>query len=130
MNKRNILALAEHMRSLPGDRFDQTRAVHDDGSPSCLLAHMMNLFGDGGNPNDPMVAKDAAVRILGTEKGQADFLYAGSPLGVLAHGPTPPEAAFMLTRLATVEDAGVRWPRDPRSAQTLARTATGTDIET
>ena len=108
MNKRNILKLAACMRSLPADQYDQTRVTH------CLLKHMLDLFGVEADADDPIAAKRAAVELLGVEKGQADFLYMGRPLGSPVRGPTPPEAALMLTRLAIVENGGIRWPRDPR----------------
>ena len=97
------------MRSLPGDKYDQTRTLHADGSPSCLLAHMIDLFGVEADPNDPIAAKKAAVELLGVEKGQADFLYVAYPLGRRAGEPSPFDAYMVLARLAPIEDKGVAW---------------------
>ena len=103
MNRRNILKLAAHMRSIPADKYDQTKANR------CLLAHMIGLFGVEADPNDPIAAKQAAVELLGVEKGQADFLYADYPLGRRAGEPSPYDAYMVLKRLALIEDKGVAW---------------------
>lgn len=108
MNRNNILKLAEYMRSLPADEYDQTMTLHADGSPSCLLAHMLRLFGDARNPRDPIAAKEAAVELLGVDEGQADFLYVAFPLGKRAGKPSPRDACRMLKRLALL-DKGVEW---------------------
>ena len=44
MNRTNILAFANHMESLDPALYDQTRDVHDDGNPSCLLSHLLQFF--------------------------------------------------------------------------------------
>ena len=104
MNRHNILKLAAaYMRSLPGDKYDQTRATH------CLLKHMLDLFGVEADAADPIAAKKAAVELLGVEKGQADFLYADYPLGRRTGKPSPFDAYMVLKRLALIEDKGVAW---------------------
>ena len=109
MNKNNILALANHMDSLPPERYDQTRAIHGGGGPSCLLAYMLAFFGDPANPDNPRDAREAAERILGIEYGQAASLYHGNPFGRDAERPTTKDAVAVLRRLAAEEY--VRWVR-------------------
>ncbi len=70
---------------------------------------MIDVFEVEADPNDPIAAKEAAVELLGVEKGQAESLYAAHPLGRKAGEPSPYDAYMVLARLALIEDAGVSW---------------------
>ena len=109
MNKNNLLAPAAHIESIPPGRYDQSKPLHDDGSPSCLLAHMMEFFGDDADADDPRAAREAAERILGIEYGMAASLYRGRPFGWDAEKATPREAAMVPRRIAN--DKGAGWVR-------------------
>ena len=85
-NRANLLALADYMAALFPDRHDQTRAVYDDGSPSCLLSHMLFLLDRKTwertvHSRKPGFMGAAAEKILAIDYGMAACLYAGGPWG-------------------------------------------------
>ena len=92
MNRTNILAFANHMESLDPALYDQTRDVHDDGNPSCLLSHLLQFFEPDTrerttHPRNPRFMREAAERVLGVEYCVTAFLYCGRPFGVRSRRP-------------------------------------------
>ena len=115
LNRASILAFANYMASLEPHRYDQTRDVHDDGSPSCLLSHLLQFFEPDTwerttHPRNPRFMREAAERILGVKYCVTAFLYCGRPFGFEAENPTTQEAAMVLRRLA--DGKGATWIRD------------------
>ena len=114
LNRASILAFANYMESLDPALYDQTRDVHDNGSSSCLLAHLIEFFepetwAETMHPRSPRFMREAAERILGVDYCVTAFLYCGRPLGFEGENPTTHEAAAVLRRLA--DDKGATWTR-------------------
>ena len=112
MNKANLLFFAEYAETLDPALYDQTKTIWRDGGPSCLVAHLLEFFGDDADASDPRAAREAAARILGLDYCATASLYGGRPFGFGNLNPTPKEAAMVLRRLA--DDKGATWIRDGR----------------
>ena len=115
LNRTNILAFANRMESLDPALYDQTKDAHYDGTPSCLVAHLIEFFepetwAETTHPRSPRFMRVAAEKILGIDYCVTAFLYCGRPFGFEGGDPTPDEAALVLRHLA--DDKGARWVRD------------------
>ena len=118
-NRRNLFLLAAYMDALPPEKFDQTRFQHGDGSPSCLVAHMLALLEPetwerAKRERNPRFARAQTARLLGLDYDQTANLYCGRPLGYEAESPTAKDAATMLKRMAWLRNAGINWPPHSR----------------
>ena len=110
-----LYAFASYMRHIEPQYYDQTRDVHADGSPSCLLAHAMRFFRPDlwrgtEHPRHPRLMKETAAELFDLEYCQTAFLYHAFPFGRGEPTPTTGEAADHLIRLA--EGSGAAWRRD------------------
>ena len=110
MNVERVKQLAEHMRGLPPERYNQRCFVHSCGTPACIAGHAAHLAGEfPGRKTPPDVfdlrVYNAASRWLGLGFKHTDDLFRAYPFD--RYEPTNIEAANVLDILA--ETGKVDW---------------------
>ena len=112
MNKENVLKLAEYMKALPDNEYDQRYYSHpthtpgvDCGSPSCVAGHAAFISGRWKSPMEGSFA--IAGDWLGINWIEAKSLFSPKPYGEGDWNPKPQDAAWTLRHLA--ETGNVVW---------------------